>query len=299
MLENPFELEGRWYKGNLHTHTTNSDGAWPPDKVVDEYKANGYDFLFITDHGKVTDVSGLSRDRLLVLSGSELDIGKSELGYSYHFVALNLKETISVSTITSAQELIDLIREKGAEVIVAHPYWSGLTVNDIINLEGHIGVEIFNSTCFFSIAKGYSVAHWDEMLIRGKRLWGFAVDDTHQHFTDHRPIDVCNAWIMAKLPQLTEQEVMSAIKLGHFYSSTGPSIHDISIKDGKVFASTSEVKIINFIADAHNGESFTAVGTGSLTSAEYRLRGSERYIRVECFDEGGRTAWSNPVLIKA
>jgi predicted metal-dependent phosphoesterase TrpH len=62
ILENPFKIEGKWYKGNLHTHTTNSDGAWSSDRVVDEYVSNGYDFLFVTDHWKVTDVSGLSKN---------------------------------------------------------------------------------------------------------------------------------------------------------------------------------------------------------------------------------------------
>lgn len=293
--ENPFKAEGRWYKGNLHTHTTNSDGAWSPEQVVSEYISKGYDFIFITDHGKVTDVSGLSRDGHLVLNGEELSAGRSELGESYHLVALNLKEVISGKGITS-QEVIDLVRSKGGEVIIAHPYWSGLTINDIINLEGHIGIEVFNTTCFSSIGKGHSVIHWDDLLARGKQAWGFAVDDTHQHFNDHRPIDICRAWIMAKLPELTEAEVMRAIKAGRFYASNGPIIHDISVEDGKISVSTSEVKVINFIVDISGGESFTAMGDSLLTGAEYRIRGKEKYIRVECFDKDGGTAWSNTAI---
>lgn len=297
LLENPFKIEGGWYKGNTHAHTANSDAAWPPDRVADKYRANGYDFLFITDHGKVTDVSSLSRDDFLVLSGEEFGAGKSELGYYYHLAALNLKESIPEQSAPDAQGMINLARSKGAEVVVAHPYWSGLTVKDIISLEGLVGIEIFNTTCFFLIAKGHAVVFWDELLARGKRLWGFAVDDTHQHFNEHRPIDICNAWIMAKLSKLTEAEVMLAIKNGRFYSSNGPIIHDISVQGGRIYVRTSEVKTINFIANAHNGESFTATGKGLLTEAEYRIRGDELYIRVECFDRDGKTAWSNPVAI--
>jgi len=297
LLKNPFAMEGRWFKGNLHTHTTNSDGAWSPDKVANEYKSNGYDFLFITDHWKVTDISGLSQDGFLVLNGAELNIGPSELGYHYHIVALNLKENIPSNSVSNAQELINLIKSKGAFALVAHPYWSGLTVNDIQNLNGHIGIEIFNSTCFFSIAKGHSVIHWDDLLCKGKLTWGFAVDDTHQHYNDHRPIDACNAWIMAKMPELTEDSVMNAISSGYFYSSNGPVIHDISIQDNIISVTTSDVKIINFIANAHNGESFTAMDGKPINSARYKIRGGEKYIRVECFDENGKTAWSNPLLV--
>jgi len=295
ILENPFKIEGKWYKGNLHTHTTNSDGAWSPDRVVDEYVSNGYDFLFVTDHWKVTDVSGLSKKGFLVLNGEEFDIGDSELGYHYHIVGLNLKKMITSGRAANAQELIDLIRSEGGEAVVAHPYWSGLTINDLSPLSGHLGIEIFNSTCYFCIAKGHSVTHWDNLLDKGKMALGIAVDDAHQHFNSHRPIDICAAWIMAKMPELTEDNVMHAIKSGYFYSSNGPAIHDISIQDGKISVSTSEVKIINFIANAHNGESFTAKEKGSITGAEYKMNGNERYIRIECFDENGRTAWSNPI----
>lgn len=294
--ENPFKAEGKWYKGNLHTHTNNSDGAWPPDRVVDDYINNGYDFIFITDHSKVTDVSNLSKKGFLALYGAELGGGRSELGQGYHLVALNLKETISAKDCPNAQAVIDLVRSKGGEVIVAHPYWSGLTINDLIHLERHLGIEVFNTTCYNSIGKGHSTIHWDDLLARKKQTWGFAVDDTHQHFNEHRPIDICSAWIMAKLPELTEVEVMKAIKAGRFYASNGPEILDISIEDGKIKVSTSEVKVINFIVNISAGESFTATGNKLLTGAEYRIRGKEGYVRVECFDVNGRTAWSNTVI---
>ena len=40
----------RWYKGNLHTHTTRSDGRKSPEEVADLYREQGYDFLALTDH---------------------------------------------------------------------------------------------------------------------------------------------------------------------------------------------------------------------------------------------------------
>ena len=37
-------------RGNLHAHTTFSDGARTPAGLVEEYETRGYDFLAITDH---------------------------------------------------------------------------------------------------------------------------------------------------------------------------------------------------------------------------------------------------------
>ena len=46
----PFQRKGRFWRGNLHTHSTRSDGRLPPEAVADFYKGAGYDFLALTDH---------------------------------------------------------------------------------------------------------------------------------------------------------------------------------------------------------------------------------------------------------
>ena len=44
------ENRGNWYKGNLHMHTTVSDGALDPVEAINIYREAGYDFIAITDH---------------------------------------------------------------------------------------------------------------------------------------------------------------------------------------------------------------------------------------------------------
>ena len=48
----------RWYKGNTHTHTLNSDGDSTPDDVVRWYREHGYQFLVLTDHNFLTASTG-------------------------------------------------------------------------------------------------------------------------------------------------------------------------------------------------------------------------------------------------
>ncbi|MCH8223012.1 MAG: hypothetical protein IH868_06325, partial [Chloroflexi bacterium] len=43
-----------WFKGNLHTHTTESDGDAPPEHVAEWYREHGYDFLVLSDHNHLT-----------------------------------------------------------------------------------------------------------------------------------------------------------------------------------------------------------------------------------------------------
>ncbi len=71
------DAEWHWYRGNTHTHTNNSDGDSSPDTVARWYRENGYHFVFITDHGYVTDVAPLNSllgapERFVVLSGEEI-----------------------------------------------------------------------------------------------------------------------------------------------------------------------------------------------------------------------------------
>ena len=54
-----------WYKGNIHTHTTKSDGDADPEVVVNWFMEHGYDFLVLSDHNHRTilehEVEGVAR----------------------------------------------------------------------------------------------------------------------------------------------------------------------------------------------------------------------------------------------
>ena len=59
----------RWLKGNLHAHTTASDGRISIEECIKRYKEHGYDFLAITDHRK--RFAGYQDDEILVIPAKE------------------------------------------------------------------------------------------------------------------------------------------------------------------------------------------------------------------------------------
>ncbi len=124
-MDSPWHLPGEWLKGALHVHTTNSDGRLTPQEVIDTYAACGYDFVVFSDHGKVTAPASVDGKGLVVIGGAEIGAGKSELGSSYHLLAVGLDDLAEgeIDT-TTAQAAVDGLRAKGALVFVAHPYWS-------------------------------------------------------------------------------------------------------------------------------------------------------------------------------
>lgn len=297
-FSDPFGTSGRWYKGNLHTHTTNSDGTLSPKETTEQYRVKGYDFVCLTDHGRVSDVKGLSTRGFLVISGEEVGVGRSALGEPYHLVAVGLEESVPEGG-DDAQAIIDLMKSKGAVVLLCHPYWSSLSLEDMLRIQGYAGIEVFNTSCFLSIAKGHSAVHWDDLLIRGRRVWGFATDDAHNHFNDHRPNDACGSWVMVKSNSLSFEDIRDSMARGLFYASNGPSIDDLRVEGGSIIASVRGARTINFVADSYKGESFTAPAGKTIGGARYTIQGNERYVRLECIDAQGRTAWSNPIYFEA
>ncbi|MBU7003944.1 MAG: hypothetical protein HXS50_00155, partial [Theionarchaea archaeon] len=59
VFANPFKKRGKWFRGNIHTHTTESDGRLSPSEVSEFYRSRGYDFLCLTDHNTVSNPTGL------------------------------------------------------------------------------------------------------------------------------------------------------------------------------------------------------------------------------------------------
>jgi len=54
ITHNPYAAKGRWLKGSIHCHTIESDGSCTPRQIIDWCTENGYRFLAITDHNRIT-----------------------------------------------------------------------------------------------------------------------------------------------------------------------------------------------------------------------------------------------------
>ncbi|NPV81291.1 MAG: PHP domain-containing protein [Firmicutes bacterium] len=308
----PFEVKGNWYKGNLHCHSTVSDGKLAPEDVVSLYRGNGWNFLAFTDHRVFADWNKLGDEDFLIIPGVELNVDASKEGrpICYHILGIqggkpgqharlvrelrhgDRWEPAVWQGIGSVQALIDELKSRNNHVILCHPVWSLTEFEDLKDLEGYFAIEIYNHGCELECHTGLSTLYWDSLLKRGKRIWGVAVDDAH-----HRIQDECGGWVMVKAPSLTRSAIAEALVEGRFYSSSGPIIEGFGIDDGEAFVRSSPVKSIHFMTGPSRGESFHAAPGESITTARYRLKGSELYVRAECVDGHGKTAWTNPIFL--
>jgi hypothetical protein len=66
-----------WYRGDFHLHTTASDGHYSPGTLARLARAEGLDFLAITDHNTVASFGKFGEDSdLLVIPGIEITLAE-------------------------------------------------------------------------------------------------------------------------------------------------------------------------------------------------------------------------------
>ncbi|MBI3910957.1 MAG: CehA/McbA family metallohydrolase [Armatimonadetes bacterium] len=300
-----FRRPGRWYRGNVHCHSTASDGRLSITDRFAAYRDAGYDFLVLTDHRKVSDVSACSDGDFLAISGSEIHPPNPYGGDRYHIVAINIHERIPDEEM-HPNEAIAAILSQGGEAVICHPYWCGHTFQDLAPLRGYLAVEVYNDTCM-GIGRGYSESHWDELLDHVGPCWGMATDDAHG--TEH---DCFHAWVMVHAPELSLAAILESLRQGHFYSTQGPAFEHMEMRTTEVpdaddgvrvvpalAIRTSPVQAICFMGHRWRGKRVLASEGSALVEAEYPILNGEKYVRVEIVDERGRKAWSQPVFLNA
>lgn len=299
---NPFSQPGQWYRGNTHTHSSLSDGVYSVEELCRGYRQQNYDFLVVTDHGKINDVRQYSDEKFLVISGSELHPSNPYGGTMYHIVAINIHKEIEVAK-KHANEVMAIIAEQGGISVLAHPYWSGHTLLDFLPLRGYFAVEVFNSTCG-SVGRSIAESQWDILLDRVAPVFGIACDDAHVLS------DAYQGWIMVKSSELSLNSIMNSMTKGLFYSTQGPEIYDFRLEEStnhdpkacnhttkRIIAQFSPSVSVVFNASPSMGKHIRVNNDQYVTEAFYDLKGDEKYVRLEITASDGKKAWVQPITI--
>jgi hypothetical protein len=304
-VPNPFDSPGAWLRCALHAHTTNSDGALPPEMLVRHYEWAGFDVLAITDHWMRTVMP--STNRLVVVPGVELDTRTNGTGGA-HLLALGVdsEPPMAETAPPPLDEGVRWVASAGGVPYLAHPYWNGVRPDAFEACEGLVGLEVYNAACELEVGRGLAAVHWDEVLETGRPLYALATDDTH-----HPGFDSSLAWVWARCEERSEAAVLSALREGRFYSSTGPEIHELVVTEAAVEVRCSPARSITLVAGRMKGSSVNAgrlgyscrseiLATddrGLVTEARLERPTFTPYGRLELRDGEGGRAWTNPLWI--
>ncbi len=321
----------QWLRGNTHAHTANSDGDSPPDTVARWYRDAGYDFLFITDHERITDPAPLNArlgvpGRFLLIAGEEVtqlvaDSTHPDGRRQAHVNALGLTRVVTrlgergiaqgISLADAFARNIAGIRAAGGIAQVNHPNfrWS-VRLEDLTALPDSTLLEIWNAHTGVNNLGGVdssggvapsAEALWDSLLTRGKVIFAVADDDSHSFrasdadsYALTRP---GRAWIMVRADTVTEAAILGAISRGDFYASTGVTLSELAATDSALTIAVLPMYdsryTIEFI-----GSGGRVLATAHDRRASYVIRGDEGYVRARVSDSNGRMAWTQAARVR-
>ena len=274
--------------------------------VAARYKELGYNFVVITDHNRLTDVSDLNTalgesGQFLVMQGEEVtDYYGSK---PVHLISINNQGVVAIQRGGSVLETIEndcaAIRQAGGLPYVAHPNFGyGIAVADLESMTGTALFEVHNAHPY--VSNNGDATHpsvetmWDQALSSGHLLYGIASDDEHT-LTNVAGALPGRAWIMVRAASLEPVAITDAIRRGDFYASTGVTLQDYQVGAAAmtitVNSGSGGQSVIDFIGK--NGE---LLQRNTADSAVYTFTGNEMYVRAKILNDAGQAAWTQPVF---
>ncbi|MBI3403995.1 MAG: CehA/McbA family metallohydrolase [Acidobacteria bacterium] len=313
------QAQPRWFKGNTHTHTINSDGDSSPDAVVRWYKEHGYNFIVLSDHtyidrGQITPVDGLNAvfalpGTFLVLSGVEVTDRVENA--QVHLIGVGVRETVlakgGATRVEALQSDARAIRAAGGLPHINHPNWVwSLTAQDLIAateakhfelMNGHSGVNNFGGGSTPSTEE-----MWDTVLSTGRVLYGMGTDDAHD-FKGELRSDKQNpgrAWVMVRATELSREALLAALDRGDFYSSTGVTLKSYEADAREIRIELPEDASRNALRyrTYFIGKDGAVLKRDETLQPAYQFKGDELYVRARIEASNGSRAWTQPVFLK-
>lgn len=298
----------RWYKGQTHTHTLESDGDSTPEEVTRWYHERGYQFLVLSDHNVLTPVEALARqfgkaESFLLVPGEEITdrVGEKPL----HVNGLNVARLVSpqggASVAEALQGDIDAIRAASGVPHINHPNFGwAIAPADLAGLARYRLLEIYNGHPLVNNLGGGDAPGldelWDRLLTAGQRVYGIAVDDAHYF---KRPWDPMapkpgKGWVVVRAPRLEAAALMTSLENGDFYASTGVEFEAYAASPAAIDVRVRVAGTTRYRVQLVRGGK--VIQTVEGPAARFALTG-RGYARVVVRDSNGASAWAQPVFI--
>jgi len=294
-------------KGNVHTHTTLSDGGSSPEQTIAWYRSHGYQFLALTDHNQLSRparYASLQEPGFVLISGEEITM--TGRGRQVHVNGLCIKNRIPGGNFASAAAAlsngISAVRHQGGVALVNHPNFDwALSPADVSDARDASLLEIASGHPYVHTAGDADhpshEALWDIALGTGADFMGVGVDDEHHiDVSSDPPATPGRAWISTFGDVTDGAAICSAMAQGQLYSSTGIELRRIAVRDRQY-----EVEPVQ----AHASVVFVGMGGRELGRstplndgpAVYVLRGDEGYVRARIELPDGKRAWTPAVRL--
>jgi predicted metal-dependent phosphoesterase TrpH len=298
-IDPTFSAPGRFWKGNIHTHSNASDGVRSPEAVCATYREAGYDFLALTDHFMakygfpIVDTRPFRTGQFTTILGAELHAPATQLGEIWHILAVGLPtEFAPLQEGETGAALAARAVAAGAFVAIPHPGWYALTVEDAATLPDAHAVEVYNHTSQLRTERGDGVYLADQLLSQGRRIGLIAADDAH-----FACMDAFGGWVMVKAEKNEPEALQTALKAGHYYATQGPLIHHVAWGAEEVEVTCSAAASVMVLGRGSRAAQSVLHGQ-TRVRLNYTKHRAGGFARIVIADAAGRRAWTNPVYFE-
>ncbi|MBE6727721.1 MAG: hypothetical protein E7562_03625 [Ruminococcaceae bacterium] len=294
----------KFFKANLNCKTNNSFGKLTAEQLKDLYKSKGYSIIAFCDK-KPVSYKNLCDDDFLVISSYSTQIEN----YSLSLYSENSGEVYAVENENNdnydIQEnltaFISKANQKGFLVSLNHPCKSMLTYHDLENTKGLFGIEIANFSSF--VEGNYEDNnHIYDRILRSHFPAPFPIacdGNKNLYSIENENNDSFGAFIYIYSDDLSYESVISALKKGDFYASTGPTFEEIYIEDGKIHIKCSPVRSIRLLNEGRDAPIAIANDGELINEAVFDIDPNfcGKLIRVDIRDDNGNFADTVPYYL--
>lgn len=289
-------------RGNLHAHSTRSDGDSDPADVYAHYRDRGYAFAVLSDHNTRTDprrYPGLRGRGFVMIPGEE--ITTTAAGKPVHVNAICTQRPIGGGAFATPGEAlawaVARVKAQGAIALVNHPNFGwALGSGDLPAAHGAELLEIWSGHPYVHTEgdelRPSHEALWTEMLDRGEPFAAAAVDDMH-HLAKTAPEPAARSqrgWVEVFGARATEQAICDGLRRGRLYASTGPKLTRLRVGGGLFAITPRGAARIELLGEG--GATLADVQAAAGKEVRYELRGGERYVRARITGPDGKRAWT-------
>lgn len=276
-----------WAKGNLHTHTTASDGHGTAENAVRWYRDHGYRFLVISDHGVVVQPAKVKVDGLVFVPGEEVTSKLHVNGLGVRHVVKTNGLGFSRTTPDVLRGITDRIRAAGGIPMLNHPGDpKHLKVDDLLPVRRHYLMELnWDPPALEPM--------WDSLLSSGLRVWATMTDDAHCNYIGNVP---GGRFVSVRVKTVSVPDILAALDRGDFYTSSGVELSDVSFEDNVLSISVRSKPNVTYTVQ-FIGKGCRVLSKTNGATAQYQLTNDADagYVRAKVTCNDGTMAYTQPV----
>ena len=292
----------RWYRGDLHMHSTASDGVFTAWELGTRAKKAGLDFIAVADHNNYSENLHLpSVPGLTYIPAVEWTHYKGHM--NFFGVPAPFENSFIANTEEEMRALVADARAKGAAVSVNHPkcpfcpyLWDDDGFFDLM--------EVWNGP--YTPRNARAVEWWFSLLKNGRRIPAVGGSDFHkpgQFCRIGSPVTAVYA------PSPAAEDLLAAIRAGHAYVAAGVKGPHLELSYGGAMMGDEAVYSpdlpVTVKTDARSVEFFTDAGSAGRVpvkngEAQFDAKGA-RFVFAKISSAlipGRLLAISNPIYFK-